>query len=174
MISRPSGDGDFEVGGAADAVELVEVVRRDADVDEPLAQVALGVDRVVDAAQQHGLVEQHDAGAAEAVDGGGDLGVEFAGVVGVQHHDGRQPRAGEPGEQLVGHARGDHDRHARVNAQPREVRDRRELVDQRGEPAVGRGERIAAAEDDFVDRRVRRAAPRAPAPTPRRPAARSS
>jgi hypothetical protein len=44
------GDGNFEVGGAVDAVELVEVVGGDAAGDEALAEFGLGFDGVVDSA----------------------------------------------------------------------------------------------------------------------------
>ena len=50
-----------EVPGALDQVALVEVVGPDPVLDQALDQLPLGVDAVVDARQEHGLVAQRDA-----------------------------------------------------------------------------------------------------------------
>ena len=56
-----AGDGDLEVGGAADAVELVQVVGRDAAFEAPTAQIALRVGRVVDAGQPRAIGREGSA-----------------------------------------------------------------------------------------------------------------
>ena len=57
-----AGNGDFEMGGAGDAVELVEVVGHDAEVDKAAGEVDEGLGVVVDTAEEDGLVEEGDAG----------------------------------------------------------------------------------------------------------------
>ena len=49
---------DVEVSGAGDAVEQVQVVGQNAAGEQPLAQARERVGVVVDAAQQHGLIQQ--------------------------------------------------------------------------------------------------------------------
>src|SRR5690606_4360179 len=87
---------NLEVGGAADAIELVQVVGRHADVDQPEAELLLGGDRVVDAAEQDRLVQNHSAGSAQSQDGGGDFGVELLGVIGMDYYDRDESRAHQP------------------------------------------------------------------------------
>ena len=65
-------DGHFEVGRTRDAVELVQVVGHHAVIDELFAERGLGGRRVVDAAEQHGLIQERDAGVGEFGERGGD------------------------------------------------------------------------------------------------------
>ena len=48
---------DFKVGSAADAVELVQVIGDHSQIDQTFAQRGLGLGRVVDVLQQHGLIQ---------------------------------------------------------------------------------------------------------------------
>ena len=75
-------------------------------------------------------------------------------MIGVHHHDRREPTVGEPIEQLVVYARGDHDRQPRMDAQTLYMIDRRDLCDQRRQSTIDQHQRIAAAQDHFVNRRV--------------------
>src|SRR5690606_32262058 len=56
---------DLEMGGAGHPVELVQVVGQHAGLEPALPQPGQGVFIVVDPAQQHRLVEQGGAGAAQ-------------------------------------------------------------------------------------------------------------
>ena len=58
-----------EVTRAFDQVALVQVIRAHADADQVLHQLALDVDVVVHARQQHGLVAQRDACPGQTVAG---------------------------------------------------------------------------------------------------------
>ena len=68
----------------------------------------------------------------------------------MHHHDRRQPRAGQPAEQLVGHALGNHNRQPRVNAQPPQMRNLGQAIRQPRQQFVDQRQRIAAAENDFA------------------------
>ena len=72
-----------EVAGALHQVALVDVVRPDPDLDELLDQVALDVDAVVDARQEHRLVAQRDACPSQHVARAGELGRDLVRVVDV-------------------------------------------------------------------------------------------
>ena len=63
-----------EMPAALDQVAVVEVVRPDADLDQLVHELALDVDAVVDAGEQHRLVADRDAGAGQPVDRARDLG----------------------------------------------------------------------------------------------------
>ena len=58
-------------------------VGQHAGLETALGQVGQCIDRIVDAAQQHGLVEQYRAGIAQAAQRRIDLPDELVGVVGV-------------------------------------------------------------------------------------------
>ncbi len=69
--------------GACGPVELEQVVGLDPGGHEGAAEGDLGADRVVDPAQQHGLVEKRDPGRAQPGQGRARLGGDLAGVVEV-------------------------------------------------------------------------------------------
>ena len=72
----------------------------------------------------------------------------------MDDHDGCQPGAAEPGDQFVGYSLRNHDRQPGVDPQPAEVRDVGQLPGQLASWRSSSIERIAAAENHFVDRRV--------------------
>ena len=88
--------------------------------------------------------------------------------------DRREPRAAQQVDEFVGHALRNHDRQPRVDPQPPQVRNRRQLFDQLGERVIDDHQRIAAAEDHFVDRSDRPQSRRAPAANRRATAALSA
>ena len=68
---------------AFDQVALVQVIGPHADAHQLLHQVALDVDTVVDARQQHRLVAKLNACPAKAVCGCFQFGGDFIGMVDV-------------------------------------------------------------------------------------------
>jgi hypothetical protein len=77
--------GDGEMPGAGHPIEQVQVIGQHADGEQALGQRAEVVEPVIDAGQQHRLVEQGDAGAAQRGERGRHLVVEFLRVVGMDH-----------------------------------------------------------------------------------------
>ena len=146
----PLGDRHFEMCRARDAVELMQVVGQHAEIDQSLAKRGLGIDRIIDAGQEHGLVQQQDACIGESANRRRNMCVEFVRVIGVEHDDRRQPGAAEHIDQFVGHALRNHNRQPRMNSQPPQVRNTRERIDQLRQRRIDERQRIAAAENHFV------------------------
>src|SRR5690606_13479160 len=113
----------------------------------------LGV--VVDAGQQHGLVEQGDAPFAQSRGGRGDLVAELARVIGMHHQHRLQASPGQPVQQVGVDAAGQHDGQAAVDAQPAQVGNGRQLARQLAQPAVVENQRVAPAQNHFADVRAR-------------------
>ena len=89
--------------------------------------------------------------------------VQFGGMIGMDHHDRRQPRAAEPGDQLLGDSLGNHDRQPGMDPQPPQMRDRGQPARQFGQMRIDQCQRIAAAKNhlaqgvvgrDLFDRRL--------------------
>ncbi len=79
-----------------------------------------------------------------------------------------QARAPEPFEQRIVDAIGNHHRQAGMNAQPLEMGNRVQPFDERGQPTIRRGQRIAAGKDRFLDRVVLAQVIECPFPLPHR------
>ena len=110
---------------------------------------------VVDAAQQHALVEQQRAGVAQPGDGFDGVALELLRVVHMQHHGHAPRQALDPLDEAVVDARGQHDGVAGVQTERSQVRDVRELAPERLQARVAERQRVAAAQDQLLDRRVR-------------------
>ncbi len=95
---------DIEVCRTGDGVEEVEVVGQGTRFEEPLAEGDEHIELVVDPGEQDRLVEHGHARAPESGEGACDARVDLPGVVGVDHHDGAEPRPGEPTQQGLVHA----------------------------------------------------------------------
>src|SRR5262249_50890582 len=63
--------GDLEMRGPRDAVKLVQVIRNTPKIDQRFGQTRLRIDRVVDAAKQHCLIQHVDSGAHQFAQGVG-------------------------------------------------------------------------------------------------------
>ena len=74
-------DAGAEVAGALDEVALVEVIRAHAAHDELVDELALGLDVVIHAAEEYGLVAHGDAGIGEAAEGVANLAGEFVWMI---------------------------------------------------------------------------------------------
>ncbi len=142
------------MGHALHPVQLVQVIGQHAGGEAALAQRGQCIQVVVDPAQQHRLVEQLRAGAAQAGERGIDAGVEFVGVVGMDHEGQRPGQASQPLHQFIVHAFGQHHRQPAVDAQAADVGDRRQRRGQLRQLGGGQRQRVAAGQDHFVDRRV--------------------
>ena len=101
------------------------------------------------------MVEDRHAGVDHATQRDGDGSINFIRMIRMDHHPGREPRAGEPAEQFIRHALRQHDRQSRVNAQSLEVRNFGKALGQRGESFIHQRQGITAAKDHFVNRLVR-------------------
>ncbi len=81
---------------AGDAVELMQVVRQNAQVDQAAAEFGERFGIVINSAQEHGLIKNRDAGIDQPRDGPLDLIINFVRMIRVDHENRRQSRAGEP------------------------------------------------------------------------------
>ena len=140
---------NFKMRRSSDAIELVQIVRRHPQFDQTLAQRRLGGDRVVNAREQHGLVEKYGAGVHQFGNGVRDVRIKFIRMIGVQHNDRRESRLCKHSYEFMGDAFRNYDRQPRVNSQPPEMRNRFQPVDERGERRVDKRQRIAAAKNDL-------------------------
>ncbi len=143
-------DGRPEMARTLDQVALVDVVRPNPNLRQPVDQRPHDVDAVVDAGQQDRLVAQRDAGPGELVAGAGDFGRDLVGVVEVEVHPQRVVLR-QHLAQLVVHALGHEDRHARADADDLHVRDLADAADHRFQEPGGQGQAIAAADQDVAD-----------------------
>ena len=140
----------LEMGGAGHPVELVQIVGQHAAVVEPLAQLGQGVGVVVDAGEQHRLVEQGDAGPAQWAQAVGQLFGDLPGMVGMEHHHQGQGAVGEQSGEAVVEAVGEHHRGAGVDAQPPDAGQPGQGGEEFSEPGIVEHQGIAAAENHFA------------------------
>ena len=141
---------DQEVGGALDAVELVQVVGQGAGCEQPLRQLRQRLHLIVDPGEQHRLVEHGGAGAAHARDRRRRGRGQLVRMVGMDDQHALEARSGEPAQEGVIDALGQHHRQAGMHAQPPQLGDGRQLVRELGELGIGQGQGIAAGEDQLV------------------------
>src|SRR3569833_1128922 len=134
-----------EVGGTADRVALVEVVRTDSALQQSLHQGLHHGDVVVDALHQHGLAAQWDAGVGEA---GGRFGDFFRQLVGVSRVDAHPEGMVllEDRDQVLGDALGHDERNLSADAQELDVLDGADAAQKVVELVVAQGQRVAAGE----------------------------
>ena len=83
---------NLEVSRPGDAVELMQVVRFDAEIDQSLAEFLQHGDRIVDAAQQHRLVEDHQSGLCELPQRQHAVADQFLRMIRMNDDHRRQPR----------------------------------------------------------------------------------
>ena len=143
------GNRGAEVPGALHQVALVEVVGSHADAHQVLHQLALDVDVVVHARQQHGLVAQRDAGARQFVASLGQFGGDLVGMVDVDVDPQRVVLCEHVG-QFVGDAHGHEDRHARADAHDLDVRDLAQAAQDLLQDAWRQHQRVAAGEQHIA------------------------
>src|SRR3546814_9657730 len=120
------------------AIKQMQVVGQHSAFKQSLRQRAQGIRIVIDAAQQYRLVEQDDAALSQWQQGVAYRLIKLGGMVGVQHEHGLQAGAIEPREQPIVDAFWQHDRLARVNAQPLQMLDLVERADQFGQLVIDR------------------------------------
>lgn len=70
-------DGDLEVCGTLNPVQLMQVVRQHTGIEQPMAELRKSLDIVIDVAQQDRLVEQRDTCDPQFVQGGYDTVIDF-------------------------------------------------------------------------------------------------
>ncbi len=104
---------------------------------------------VVDAAQQDRLIQQRDARVRQLAERRGNVGVQFAGMIRVDDHDGRQASAAEPGEQFVGDPLRNHDRQPGMDPQTAEMGDACQHFGSDRPAEIPQRQRVPAAEDDL-------------------------
>ena len=137
---------------ALNPIEQVQVIRQHAGFEQAFTQRRQRVAAVIDAAQQHRLIQQLRAARLQGRERLPHRGVNFIGVVNVHHHDRLELRAAKPAEQLIVDALGQHHWQACMQTQTPEMRDGFQLAREFGKAAVGQRQRIAAAENHFRDR----------------------
>ena len=139
-----------EVPGALDEVALVDVVRPDPDLHEPLDQVALDVDAVVDAGQEHGLVPERDAGARKDVARACQLGGDLVRMVDVDVQPDRVVFR-EHLAQLFVDPLGEEDRDPRADPDDLHVRDVAQPAQHGLEKLRRQRQAVAAGDQDVAD-----------------------
>ena len=155
MISRPLPTGVRKWPGALDQVALVEVVRPDPVLDEPVDERPLDVDAVVDAGEQDRLVADRQAGLRQLVDRARDLGRDLVRVVEVEVDPERVVLLEHRAELVVDPLRQEH-RHARADPDDLDVGDLAEAAEDRLEELRRERQAVAAADQHVAD--LRRAA----------------
>jgi hypothetical protein len=80
-------DRQIEVGGTGDSIEHVQVVGEHARCEQRLAQLDEVGDTVIDAAQQHCLVENRGFRRAQGSDGGAHRAIDLARMVRMHDED---------------------------------------------------------------------------------------
>lgn len=128
--------GELEVACALDGIEAMEVVGDDSVVDEGRGEGEERVFVVIDAFEENRLVEDGDAQHEDFFQGGGDIGIEFAGVVDVDDEKDLFGGGGQQFEERGVDALGDADGEAGVEADPFEVGNGVEGLKKVGERAI--------------------------------------
>ncbi len=139
---------------SSDTIELVQVVGHYPHIHQPLAQLNQPVDRVIHSSQQDGLIQHGDSCIEQPAHGPVYGGVEFGGMVGMDHHDGRQSAVSEQSYKRLRNSLRNDDGQPGVDAQPLQMFDFREAFHELIEPLIGHHQRISAAENHFLDVRV--------------------
>jgi hypothetical protein len=143
--------GDLEMGRAGHAVEQVQVVREHAGGEQRLAQLRQDPRIVVDASQQHRLIQQRAAGRSQPGQRSANAIVDLVCVIGVDDDDLLQSNGGPELDESRVDPLGQHDRQAGVQPHAAQVADGLQVVEQRTEPSVPERQRVAAAQDHLVD-----------------------
>ena len=87
--------GYFEMGRATGAIEEMEIVGKDAGLERFALKFDQRFHGVIDSSQQGTLIEHHDATVPETVDCSADTGIDFIGMIDMDHHDRYQPASGQ-------------------------------------------------------------------------------
>ena len=82
---------DFKMSRSLHLIQLMKIVRNHADVDQAFAQLFKTVRTIIDASQQHGLIECRDAGLHEHSQRVFAVAGNFVRVICMDHHDRSQP-----------------------------------------------------------------------------------
>ena len=138
--------------GSLDQVALVDVVGADAELHEPLDEVALDVDAVVDPGQEDRLVAQRDACLGQLVAGPGQLRGHLLGMVDVDVQPERVVLLEHLAE-LVVDPLGQEDRHAGADPDDLDVGDLPEAAESRLEQLRRQGQAVTAGDEDVTDLR---------------------
>lgn len=107
----------------------------------------------IDAAQQHRLRQQRDAGIGQSRQRRTGIGCQFLRMVGVQHHPDRQPPRPQRGQHRAVDPVRRHHRHTGVKAHQIQMRDVLQPRHQRRDAPGRKHHRIAAGQDNLVNGR---------------------
>ena len=140
-----------EVAGALDQVALVEVVRAGTRISTSRWTSSRWMcTQSLTPGEQHRLVAQRDAGAAQLVAGAGELGRDLVGVVDVDVHPQRVVLGEHLAQLVVDPLRQEH-RHARADPDDLDVRDLAQAADRRLEQLRGERQAVAAGDQHVAD-----------------------
>lgn len=148
-------DRHLEMSGTRNAIQLMEVVRHDAQVDQRAAELLECLHGIVHVPQQHRLIQHWYARIDQLRNRYRNFAVDLGRVIGMNHNQRRQACSAKPGEQSFVHALRNQNGQTRVYSQTLKMRNRCEALDERFELRVDERQRIAATEDDFIERLVR-------------------
>ncbi len=138
------------MSGTLDPVELVEVVRDNAEVNQALEELRQHVATVVDAAKEYALTENGDPRVDKTPQGGGDRSVNLGGMVHMEDQQHGKSSCAAPGEKVPGDSLRNDDRHSAVEPQAMQMVDAGKTANELREHSVVEGERVAAAQDDLM------------------------
>jgi len=147
-------DWNFEVSGTGNPVELVQVVRNHAKLDQMQRQVALSLDGIVDTSQKHSLVQHSQRRFDEAAQRGRAVVDEFGRVVGVYDKDHFHAARRKLIQERLRDAVGEDNRQSRVNPNSPQMRDIGKTADEIAQPLIGQHERVASTEQNLFDRGI--------------------
>ena len=99
----------MEMRGAAYGIELVEVVRYHAQLDQALGEPYLRLHIVIHSSEEHRLVEDRDPFIHEPRESRCRTAHELGRMVRVDDEDRCEPRPSEPAEEVIVHALGKDD-----------------------------------------------------------------
>ena len=110
------------MGRALYPVQQVQVVRLNASAEQGFAEFCQRGWRVIYPPEQYRLIQQPDSMPGQILTGTRDFGIDFAGVVDMQHHDFLQWYGIQPLQEFVIDPLGQHDGLTGVDAQSSQVR----------------------------------------------------
>ncbi len=143
-----------EMGRSPHPVQLVKVVGQHAGLEQFFGKADLDSDGIVHAMQEHGLVQEDDALAAQGPQCPDQFRADLSRMVDVQHQThGQSAVAQYSGKPLV-QPLGQHHGQAAMDAQAFQMGNLLQLFDQGSESCIAQAQGIAATENHLADVRM--------------------
>jgi len=144
----------MEVMGTGHRIEGMQIVGQYTGVEQGFTQLCQYPGVVIDPAQDHALVEQGGAGGAQQSQRLAGGLIQFSRMVDVHNHNHLQRQPAQPLQQGVTNPLGNDHRQPGMNTQPADMGNTADCFRPLRQQLIVDGQRIPAAEDDFVDLRA--------------------